>query len=165
MLSEASGSRFVTQARRGREIAAARVGRKHLASWLGPLALVLWPIIASAQSLPPSTTDNAGLDFFRPPPNMFQLEHEYRTTPGSSQDVTTETLNLRYDHSFDLAPMWTLVTRTDLPLLAKDATSSNNPNGNYLYGIGDADIQAAVIHDFDTRWAVGQTLSARGSGK
>ena len=33
--------------------------------------------------------------------------------------------------------------------------NASNPTGNYLYGIGDADIQAAVIHDLDKRWAVG----------
>src|SRR5262245_25172008 len=125
---------------------ALRSGRKHLALSLGtlvlvPLALVLWPIMASAQSPSPPTiedtgagntgTEGTGLDFFRPPPNMFQLLHEYRTTPGSNQQVTTETFNLRYDHAFYLTPTWMVVTRSDLPLLAKDATSSSNPNGNY----------------------------------
>jgi hypothetical protein len=148
-----------------REMTAVRACRKHLVLSLGTLSLVLWPFIASAQSaLPPAVgnadsdnagLDNTGLDFFRPPPNLFQLEHEYRTTPGSSQEVTTETFNLRYDHTFYLTPTWMLVTRSDLPLLAKDATSSSNPNGNYLYGIGDADTQAAIIHNFDTRWAAG----------
>ena len=51
--------------------------------------------------------------------------------------------------------MWTLVTRSDLPVLARNTISSINPSGRYLYGIGDADIQAAVIHDLDKRWAVG----------
>jgi hypothetical protein len=175
MLSEASGGRSVKQVRWAREIMAAPAGRKHLASSLGrlvllsfalvPFALVLWPIMASAQSSSPPTiedtgtgntgTESSGLDFFRPPSNMFQLLHEYRTTPGSNQDVTTETFNLRYDHTFYLTPAWMVVTRSDLPLLAKDATSSSNPNGNYLYGIGDADIQAAIIHNLDARWAVG----------
>jgi hypothetical protein len=131
-----------------------RLAKRRLALSVGALAL-LWPALAAAQSASPQSTDDSGLDFFRPPQNLFQLEHEYRTSPGSSQDVTTETFNLRYDHRFDLTPTWMVVTRTDLPFLAKDATSSSNPNGNYLYGIGDADIQAAVIHDLDQRWAVG----------
>jgi hypothetical protein len=164
----------------GCQIMAACAGLKHLALSLGTLvlvplapvlfglvsfALVLSPITAFAQSSSPPTAadtgagntgaESTGLDFFRPPPNLFQLEHEYRTAPGSNQQVTTETFNLRYDHSFYLTPTWMVVTRSDLPLLAKDATSSNNPNGNYLYGIGDADIQAAIIHNLDARWAVG----------
>src|ERR1700744_5131630 len=101
----------------GRQIMAGRAGRKHLALLLGtllsvplapvsfvlaPFALVLWPITASAQSSSPPTiedtgtgstgtgntgAESTGLDFFRPPQNMFQLEHEYRTTPGSNQQV------------------------------------------------------------------------------
>jgi hypothetical protein len=119
------------------------------------LSLLLWPIVALAQSSSPQAADNSGLDFFRPPPNLFQFECEYRTAPGSSRDVTTQTLNLRYDHAFYLTPTLTVVTRTDLPLLVKNTINSSNPNGNYLYGIGDADIQAAVIYDLDKRWAVG----------
>jgi hypothetical protein len=130
--------------------------RKNLALPLGAFAAVLWPLMADAQSAPPlPMADNTGLDFFRPPPNLFQLEYEYRTARGSTRDVTTQTLNLRYDHAFDLSPTWTVVTRTDLPLLAKNTINGGNPNGDYLYGIGDADIQAAVIHDLDKRWAVG----------
>jgi hypothetical protein len=121
---------------------------------LGSAVLLLWPSVVAAQSSP-QTSDLAGLDFFRPAPNLFQLETEYRTAPGSSRDTTTETLNLRYDHAFYLAPTWTVVTRTDVPFQAKNAISSSNPDGNYLSGIGDTDIQAAVIHDLDKRWAVG----------
>jgi len=130
-------------------------GLKYLAASLATLALSSWPAAALAQSSSSQTADNTGLDFFRPPPNLFQLLYGYRTAPGSSRDVTTDTLNFRYDHAFYLTPAWILVTRSDLPLLAKNTINSSNPNGNYLYGIGDADIQAAVIHDLDKRWAVG----------
>ncbi|MET4020341.1 transporter [Bradyrhizobium sp. S3.2.12] len=128
--------------------------QQRLASRAAILALLLWPVAAVAQSSPP-ISDASGLDFFRPPENLFQLEYEYRTAPGSTRDVTTQTLNFRYDHAFYLTPTWTVVTRADLPLLARNTINSGNPNGNYLYGIGDADIQAAVIHDLDKRWAVG----------
>ncbi|WP_212110295.1 transporter [Bradyrhizobium japonicum] len=122
------------------------------AALLVPLALS-WSYPAAAQS--PESQDRSGLDFFRPPPNLFQFQYEYRTAPGSTRDVTTQTLNLRYDHAFYLTPTWTVVTRTDLPLLGRNTINSSNPNGNYIYGLGDADIQAAVIHDLDKRWAVG----------
>jgi len=130
-------------------------GLKRLAASLGTLALLLCPAAAVAQSSSLQTGDSSGLDFFRPPPNLFQLEYEYRTAPGNSRDVITDRLHFRYDHAFYLTPMWTLVTRSDLPLLARNTISSINPSGRYLYGIGDADIQAAVIHDLDKRWAVG----------
>ena len=125
----------------------------HFAASLGIVSLLLWPAAAVAQSW--EAPDSSGLDFFRPPPNLFQLRYGYRTAPGSSGEVTTQTLNFRYDHAFYLTPTWTLVTRSDLPLLARNTINSSNPNGNYLYGIGDADIQAAVIHNLDKRWAVG----------
>ncbi len=99
--------------------------------------------------------DNAGLDFFRPPRTLFQPMYELQTAPGGGRETTTETLNLRLDHSVDLAPQWALVFRTDLPLRAKDAVSASNPAGDFLYGVGDTDFQAAVIHGVDARWAVG----------
>jgi hypothetical protein len=104
---------------------------------------------ASAQN------DNAGDDFDKPSTNLFQLMDQFRTapgtgpTPGSTRDVATRTLRLRLDHKIDLAPQWTLALRSDLPLQAK------NPNGDYVYGLGDADIQAALIRDLNARWTVG----------
>lgn len=105
--------------------------------------------------------NTGALDFFRPPPNLFQLETEYKTapgsgsTPGSIREVTTEILNLRYDHAFDLPSGWILATRSDLPMLAKNPLSSANPAGDFVSGIGDVDVQAALIHDIDQRWAFG----------
>ena len=102
-----------------------------------------------------------GNDLFRPPANLFQMMYDYKTapgtgsTPGSTRDVTTETFNLRMDHSLDLAPRWILAMRVDLPLLAKNPVKSSNPDGDYLYGIGDADVQAAIIHNLDSRWTFG----------
>jgi hypothetical protein len=86
---------------------------------------------------------------------------QYRTAPGSGsapgfvREVTTETLNLRMDHSLDLAPLWILALRADLPLLAKYPVTSGNPDGDYLTGVGDADVQAVIIHNLDQRWTIG----------
>lgn len=104
---------------------------------------------------------NTGQDFFRPPANLFQITTGYTTAPGSGPtngsivNVTTETLNLRYDHAINLAPMWILALRSDLPLLAKNPFSSSNPDGDYLSGVGDSDIQAAIIHNLNQRVAIG----------
>ena len=126
------------------------------------LALVMLPGVAAAQAASSQKeSDNTGNDLFRPPANLFQMMDEYKTAPGSgsapgsTRDVTTETLNLRMDHSLDLAPMWILALRADLPLLAKNPLSSSNPDGDYLSGIGDADVQALIIHNLDQRWTVG----------
>jgi hypothetical protein len=124
--------------------------------------MILLPTVAVSQDA--SSRDqsgNAGEDFFRPPANLFQMMEQYRTAPGSGstkgslRDVTTETLNLRYDHALDLAPRWILALRSDLPLLAKNPITSSNPDGDYLHGVGDADVQAAIIHNLSQRFAVG----------
>jgi hypothetical protein len=118
-------------------------------------AVTAGSVAAAAQTSSPQDTDSGALDFFRPPPNLFQVETEYKTAPGSTRETTTEILNMRYDHAFNLSSGWTLVTRTDLPLEAKNSISASNPNGDYLYGIGDADVQAALIRDISSRFAVG----------
>jgi hypothetical protein len=124
--------------------------------------LTLRPSGAAAQSAASQDQEaNTGNDLFRPPPNLFQILSEYKTAPGSGSSpgsirgVTTETLNLRMDHSLDLAPLWILALRADLPLLAKNPITSSNPDGDYLRGVGDADVQAVVVHDIDRRWTVG----------
>ena len=123
---------------------------------------VLRPTVAVSQDA--SAHDqgaNAGEDFFRPPSNLFQMMEQYKTTPGSGPtkgsvvNVTTDTLNLRFDHSLDLAPTWILALRSDLPTLAKNPVSSSNSNGDYLFGVGDADVQSAIIHNLSQRLAVG----------
>jgi hypothetical protein len=126
------------------------------------LAFAMLPSVAAAQAASSQReSDNTGNDLFRPPANLFQMMDEYKTapgsgsTPGSTRDVTTETLNLRMDHSLDLAPLWILALRADLPLAAKNPITSDNPGGDYVGGIGDADIQAVIIHNLDARWAVG----------
>src|ERR1700722_11944059 len=126
------------------------------------LALVMLPGVAAAQAASSQKeSDNTGNDLFRPPANLFQMMDEYKTAPGSgsapgsTRDVTTETLNLRMDHSLDLAPLWILALRADLPLLDKNPLSSSNPEGNYFGGVGDADVQAIIIHNLNQRWTIG----------
>jgi hypothetical protein len=106
--------------------------------------------------------DNTGQDF-TDPQNLFQLRYQYKTAPGTDlkgniRPVTTDTLNLRADFTFDLGSPWKVVFRTDLPLVAKDPISSDHPSGDYLYGVGDADFQAALIEQINQQWAVGGGL-------
>ena len=109
----------------------------------------------------------SGQDFTRPQ-NLFQLRDSYRTRPGTIRPVTIDTLTLRADRWFDLAPQWQLALRADLPFVAKNPINSDDPDGHFLYGLGDADAQAALIHTFDPRWAAGlgiRTLRANRSGQ
>jgi hypothetical protein len=104
--------------------------------------------------------ENTGDDFARPL-NLFQVLHEYKTAPGSGsqkgaiREVTTDVVKLRSDYRIDLSNQWELALRADLPFLAKNPITSSNPAGDFLYGVGDADFQAALVHQFDARWAIG----------
>ena len=108
----------------------------------------------------PAAVDNNGEDFTRPQ-SLFQLRYLYQTAPGAGSEpgttrqVTTETTYLREDHRFDFAPQWTLAVRGDLPMVTKNPITSTNPSGDYQFGVGDMDFQAALIRAFDARWAAG----------
>ena len=97
------------------------------------------------------------------PENLFQLYYSAKTAPGSGPNgtirtVTTDTFKLRGDYAFDLSPDWQFVVRGDLPYLAKDPVDSVNPDGEFLYGLGDADVQGTVIRTFDSRWKAGAAV-------
>jgi hypothetical protein len=82
-----------------------------------------------------TSQDNTGQDFTSPQ-NLFQLRYQYKTAPGtgslkdSIRTVTTDTLYLRSDFTFDLGSPWKVVFRTDLPFVAKDPISSDHPSGD-----------------------------------
>src|SRR5262245_33706769 len=97
------------------------------------------------------------------PLNLIQLRYTYKTAPGTTRSVTTHTVTLRADRRIDLTPDWQLAFRTDLPALATNPITLDNPDGHFRYGMGDAEFQAAIIHDFNKRWAagVGAKLIAR----
>jgi hypothetical protein len=97
---------------------------------------------------------NNGDDFTRPL-NLLQLRFEYNAAPGTPRQVTSGVLTLRADRQINLAPNWQLALRTDFPFVAKNPITPDNPDGNFLYGLGDADAQASLIHSLNTRWAVG----------
>lgn len=136
--------------------------RRLFASALLAGLVTLRPADAAAQQATASDQPpNTGQDVFSPPPNLFQLLYGYKTAPGSggtagsSATVTTDTVDLRFDHRLDLSPQSMIALRADLPVLAKNPISSDNPNGDYLYGLGDADAQAVFIQNIDKRWAAG----------
>jgi hypothetical protein len=89
------------------------------------------------------------------PLNLLQLRYTYKTSPGATRSVATHTITLRADRRIDLSPDWQFAFRTDLPTLATNPITSDDPEGHFRYGMGDAEFQAALIHDFNERWAAG----------
>jgi hypothetical protein len=106
--------------------------------------------------------ENNGQDLTRPE-DLFQLRYLYRTAPGSGpssslRTVTMESEILRTDKQFDLGSAWKLALRGDLPFTEKNPLTADNPTGDFQHGVGDADVQATLIHQFDSRWAAGAGL-------
>jgi len=133
-----------------------------LAAGFGAALMIFSPGGAASQQLNAAAPmPNNGEDFFKPPANMFQLLYGYQTAPGSGEakgslaTVTTDRVELRLDHRVDLTQQSLIALRSDLPLLAKNPITSSNPNGDYLYGLGDADTQAIFVYDFNKRWSAG----------
>ena len=121
------------------------------------------PAIPAAAPVPLTAPPDAGTgpagDALTPQ-NLLQFEYELKGAPGTDLNgnpdtVTTETLKLRGDLSVDLSPQWQIVFRGDLPYLAKNPVNDSNPDGGFIYGVGDADLQAVLIHALDSRWKVG----------
>jgi hypothetical protein len=118
---------------------------------------------ASSGQAAGAAVENNGEDFTRPQ-TLVQLRNLYQTAPGGGaipgtiRTVTTDSLILRSDVKIDVAPSWTLALRGDLPFSAKNAITADDPTGEFAYGLGDADVQAAVIRTIDQRWAAGAGL-------
>src|SRR4029078_2243227 len=133
-----------------------------VAAGLGAALMIFSPGGAVLQKLNAAAPmPNNGEDFFKPPANMFQLLYGYQTAPGTGEakgslaTLTPDRVELRLHHRVDLTQQSLIALPSDLPLLAKNPITSSNPNGDYLYGLGDADTQAIFVYNFDARWAAG----------
>ena len=119
-----------------------------------------------AQQTSPSplpAVDNNDQDFTRPE-NLFQIRNLYQTAPakgsvpGTLRTVTTDLTILRADGVLALTQQLKLALRGDLPFVIRNPLTGDNPSGQYLSGLGDADVQASLIRQFDSRWAAGAGL-------
>jgi len=116
---------------------------------------------SATQPAGPQDSNNDPGGDFASPMRLFQLMSEYKTAPGNgavkgtTREVTTDTAKLRFDYKINLAPEWGVALRADLPFRAKDPLNSSNPSGDYAYGVGDVDVQAALIRQINSRWAAG----------
>lgn len=91
---------------------------------------------------------------------LWQFMYQVRTAPGADLNgnpvtTTTDTWKLRADEVFALNTQWSIALRGDLTFRAKDKYTDANPNGDFLYGFGDPDVQAALIDTLSARWTAG----------
>jgi hypothetical protein len=139
--------------------------------WPAGLALVAIPAASLAQEAQAPSADSVVYPVTQDqkpapegdvlaPKDLFQLYFAVRTAPGNGpkgaiRTVTTDTFKLRADTRIDLAQDWQLALRGDLPFVAKNLFNSSDRNADYLYGVGDVDVQASLIHEIDARWKAG----------
>ena len=65
---------------------------------------------------------------------------------------------LRADGIIALTPAMEIALRGDLAFVIRNPVTTDNPAGQFISGLGDADVQAALIRQFDSRWAAGAGL-------
>jgi hypothetical protein len=94
---------------------------------------------------------NNGDDFTRPPPR-FDLRFRFEDETGGA---TQEAFILRRDQPTPLGDHWELNTRIDLPFVATDKKSADNPGGASTFGVGDLLTQVSLIDSFSERFAMG----------
>jgi len=105
------------------------------------------PMVRAEEKVP-----NQGQDFTRP---LHRVDVHW-TYANESGGAESQTITLRGDYPFQLSENWKLNTRIDLPTVYN--TLSGGSDG--AWGFGDMDIQAALIHTMNTRFAMGGGLRA-----
>lgn len=98
---------------------------------------------------------NNGQDMTRPLTRV-DIRYEYQNGPGSQYD-DMHIMTLRMDKPFKLAPTWSLATRFDIPFMATNRQSLDNPNGKMHFGLSDVLVQGMIIHTPSPTfaWALG----------
>ncbi len=109
---------------------------------------------SSADELAPDGSGAPESDLLRPK-NLFELAPQYKLSNGSPSDSTTYELDFRSDRKIPINEQWTIGFRFDAPYDSKNAISSFNPNGEFISGLGDIDVQTALVRKFNDRWAAG----------
>ena len=163
--SPCKASIATAQQRSDRLVHTAQIRLGCIAIAAAAMVFVAWPATAQQASSTSSSSagDNNGQDFTRPE-NLFQIRNLYQTAPGNGslpgtlRTVTTDMTILRADGVIALTPQLTIALRGDLPFVIRNPVNADNPTGQYVSGLGDADLQAALIRQFDSRWAAGAGL-------
>lgn len=98
-------------------------------------------------------SDYNGEDITRPESKML-LRLQDRST-GTSDKLNSLRWYLQPQGVFALADGWGFAWLAQLPLIAKPITPSGSSETDVEFGFGDIQIQAALIHPIDERWAYG----------
>ena len=93
-----------------------------------------------------------GEDFTRPQ-QSFETRFAYQTSSGTTSQTDRESWLLRANWKAQLDNGWRLGLLGQVPVVDKTTFTPTGTDGDF--GIGDAALQAALIHDIDRHWAFG----------
>lgn len=101
---------------------------------------------------------NTGQDPTRPL-TRFDIRYQYQNLPPDDDD-NAHIFTLRADKPFPLSKEWSFAGRLDVPLFLTEAVSTDNPDGDYEFGLGDLLVQGLLINALTERfaWAFGAQL-------
>jgi hypothetical protein len=108
-----------------------------------------------AQQSTPEQQDDPnynGEDFTRPQ-RSFETRFLYQTSSGATSQTDQGTWLLRANWKAELGNGWRLGLLGQVPVV--DKATFNPSDANREFGVGDAAVQAALIHDIDRHWAFG----------
>jgi hypothetical protein len=122
-----------------------------------PLALAA--CLTIAMLLPKAA--NAQTDASQPPPeqddptrptNYFDLRNRYQDSTMSKKNDQVLTI-FRGNGTLKISKDWELGYRVDFPLIASNAITSTDPEGDYKYGVGRPLVSTYLANIIDDRWA------------
>jgi hypothetical protein len=100
------------------------------------------------------------------PTNYFDVRSRYQDSTTSKKNDQVQTI-FRGNGTFEIGKDWDFGYRLDLPLIASNAITAADPDGNYRYGVGRSLVSAYLANIVDDRWAYafgGQVNSPAVSG-
>jgi hypothetical protein len=97
--------------------------------------------------------DYNGEDFTRPESRII-VKLEGRTS-GTTSETEKATLFLQGQVAFNLESDWELDLQVQLPVVSKSTTEENTVDTIHEFGLGDAEVQAALSRPINERWASG----------
>jgi hypothetical protein len=121
-----------------------------LAAYLMIAALL--PNIATAQSdasQPPPEEDDPTR-----PTTFFDLRNRYEDDTASKKNDKVQTI-FRGNGTVKISKDWEFGYRLDFPLVASNAITSTDPDGNYEYGVGRPLASVYLANQINDRWAYG----------
>ena len=96
--------------------------------------------------------DYNGEDFTRPQRSV-ETRFLYETSSGATSQTDRGTWLLRANWRSQLGAGWRLGLLGQIPVV--DKVTFNPTNSDREFGVGDAAVQAALLHDIDRYWAFG----------